>query len=94
MFFVYVLESLKNGDLYIGYSKDWKKRLNEHNHGLNKSTKGYVPWKCIYYEASLHEEDAKRRERYLKTTQGGRLLKRRLKEYFYENKKSKFHYGG
>jgi len=45
-----------------------------------------MPWKLIYYEACISEEYAKRREVYLKTTQGKRLLKRRLKEYFYENK--------
>jgi len=48
----------------------------------------------IYILVTRETGDAKRRERYLKTTQGSRLLKRRLKEYFYEkNIKSKFHYG-
>ena len=85
MFYVYVLESL-DSDLYTGYTKDLRKRVKEHNQGLNFSTKRYGPWKLIYYEASLNEVDAKRRERYLKTTQGRRLLKRRLKEYFYNKK--------
>ncbi len=86
MFYVYVIESLKLGKLYIGYSQDLTKRLKEHNQGLNFSTKPYKPWRCIYYEACLNEEDAMRREKYLKTTQGNRLLKRRLKEYFYLKK--------
>ena len=47
------------------------------------------PWKLIYYEACLNEKDAKRRERYLKTSQGSRLLKARLKEYFYQQKDNK-----
>ena len=83
MFYNYILRSIKNGNLYIGYTADLKKRLKEHNQGLNKSTKPYKPWKLIYYEACLNEKDTKRRERYLKTTQGQRLLKRRLKEYFF-----------
>ena len=87
MFYNYVLQSLKNKSLYTGYTIDLRKRLKEHNRGLNKSTKPYSPWKLIYYEACLNEEDAKRREHYFKTTQGQRLLKRRLKEYFYEQKK-------
>jgi hypothetical protein len=41
----------------------------------------------IYYEAYLNKEDAKRRERYSKTAQGQRLLKRRLKDYFYDDNK-------
>lgn len=62
------------------------KRLKEHNQGLNFSTKSAKPWKIIYCEACLNEKDAKRRERYFKTTQGNRLLKSRLKEYFYSKK--------
>ena len=86
MFYTYVLMSLMNGEMYTGFTADLKKRLQEHNQGLNLSTKRYKPWKVIYYEACLNREDAVRRERYLKTTQGRRLLKRRLKEYYYENK--------
>jgi putative endonuclease len=70
-----------NNELYVGYTSDLKSRLSEHNQGLNLSTKRYMPWKIIYYEACLNEEDAKRRERYFKTTQGRRSLRLRLKEY-------------
>jgi putative endonuclease len=65
---------------------DLKRRLLEHNQKQNFSTKRYTPWKIIYYEACLNEIDAKRREKYLKTSQGRRLLKCRLKEYFYQEK--------
>jgi len=85
-FYVYVLQSKKSKGLYIGYTNDLRKRLKEHNHGLNFSTKPYMPWQLIHYEAYLNEIDAKRREKYLKTNQGSRLLKRMLKEYFYLNK--------
>lgn len=78
---------MKNGNLYTGYTTDLRKRLKEHNQGLNRSTKPYRSWKLIYYEACLDEQDAKRREHYLKIIQGQRLLKRRLKEYFYKFKK-------
>jgi putative endonuclease len=83
MFYVYVIESTKKHNLYIGYTSDLRKRLIEHNRGLNQSTKPYLPWKLIYYEACLNDKDAKRRENYFKTTQGRRLLKRRIREYFY-----------
>ncbi len=45
-----------------------------------------MPWKLVHYEAYRNEDDAKRRERYLKTNQGSRLLKRMLKEFFYLQK--------
>ena len=88
MFYTYILQSNKNKELYIGYTADLKKRMKEHNQGLNFSTKRYLPWEVIYYEACKEKSDAKRREMYLKTTQGNRLIKRRIKDYLY-NMRSK-----
>jgi len=86
--YVYILQSFKNNQFYIGYTENLKRRFQEHNRGINFSTKPYKPWKLIHYEAYRDKKDAQRREKYLKTNQGSRLLKRMLKEYFY-NKKSK-----
>lgn len=80
-FYVYVLESLKDLDRYIGYTNNLKRRLEEHNKGLSFSTKFRRPFKLIYFEGCLSEQDAKRREHYLKTTQGRRFLGLRLLEY-------------
>jgi putative endonuclease len=87
MFYIYCLESIKNGELYFGFTKNLKNRLKEHNQKLNFSTKRYAPWKLIYYEASINENDARRREKYLKTSQGRRMMKIRLKEYLYNKRK-------
>jgi len=84
--YVYVLESLKNNSLYIGYTIDLRKRFQEHNRGKNFSTKLHKPWRLIHYEAYFNEQDAKRREKYLKTSQGSRVVKRMLKIYFYKSK--------
>lgn len=85
-YYVYLLQSLKNKSLYIGYTKDLRKRLEQHNSGLSEYTSKYMPWEVIHYEAYRDEEDVKRREKYLKTNQGSRLFKRMLKEYFYNQK--------
>jgi putative endonuclease len=77
---------VKNKELYIGYTSDLKNRIKEHNQGLNFSTKRYTPWEIIYYEACKEKTDARRREKYLKTTQGNRLIKRRIKDYLYKSK--------
>lgn len=89
MFYAYVIQSKKDNTLYIGFTSDLRKRLIEHNQGLNFSTKRYIPWELIYYEACLEQSDARRREKYFKTTQGGRLLKRRIKDYLYKIKSGK-----
>lgn len=82
-YYVCILQGIKNGNLYVGYTTNLRKRLEEHNRGLNLSTKAYIPWQLIHYEAYRNEKDVKRRKKYLKTSQGSRLLKRILKEYFY-----------
>lgn len=66
MFYVYILKSLKNGDVYVGYSTDLKRRLRHHSSGLVRATKPNLPWKLIYYEAYLAKKDAIMRERQLK----------------------------
>lgn len=60
-YYVYVLQSMKNQELYIGYTIDLRKRLQEHNRGLNFSTKPYRPWQIIHFEAYLNEKNARRR---------------------------------
>lgn len=88
-FYTYILESQKDGDRYIGYSQQLKERVEEHKKGSSFATKFRPPFKLIYYvyyEACLNKQDAIRRERYLKTTQGRRLLGLRLREYTHNQK--------
>ena len=64
MYYVYVLKSEKDGMFYTGYTSDIKKRINEHNDGLVKSTKDRSPLKLVYFEVSLNKYDALHREKY------------------------------
>jgi len=79
-FYVYVLFSEKDHKLYIGFSSDVFKRLQQHNEGMNTSTACRRPLRLIYYEAHLHKEDALRRESYFKSTSGKRTLQIVLKQ--------------
>lgn len=80
-FYVYVLESFKDYKHYIGYTNNLKRRIEEHTKGKSFATKFRLPFILVYYEVCLEEIDAKRREKYLKTTQGRRFLGLRLIEY-------------
>jgi len=82
MFYVYVLQSMKDYNLYAGFTNDLRKRLVKHNAGKVFSTKSRRPLRCIYTEVCLNDEDAKAREKYLKTGIGKRFLKQRLYHYF------------
>ena len=64
MYYTYVLQSETDGKFYSGFTKDLKLRFEQHCKGLVESTKDRRPLKLIYYEASLKQEDALRRERY------------------------------
>jgi len=66
MFYVYVLKSKKDGELYIGSTPDLKKRFLEHNQGKVKSTQSRRPFMIVYYEAYLVEQEARKRESSLK----------------------------
>lgn len=83
--YVYIL-LLSNKDLYKGSTDDLKRRINEHVQGKDKSTKNYLPVRLIHYESYLNKKDASGREKFLKTTEGKRLLKQQLKEIFSEYK--------
>lgn len=81
MYYIYVLESMRDGKFYTGYTSDLKRRIVEHNNQSEFSTKARTPFKLIYYEACLSKEDAIAREKYLKSGMGKRYLRNRLKNY-------------
>ena len=82
MYFVYVLHSEKDGNLYTGYTQNLELRFEQHSKGQVESTKNRRPFKLIYFEACLEQSDALKREKYLKTYYGKMFLGKRLKSYF------------
>jgi putative endonuclease len=79
--YVYVLRSVKDGQFYVGLTRDLRARLQLHNNGNVPSTKHRVPLELIYWEGCLNESDAAQREKYLKTAWGKRYIKGRLRRY-------------
>ena len=81
MYYTYVLRSEKDMKFYVGYTKDLKLRFEQHTKGIVDSTKDRRPLNLIYYEACENQQDATKREKYLKTYNGRRFLQNRLKSY-------------
>ena len=81
MFYTYVLQSKKDMNFYVGFTKDLQLRFEQHNKGLVESTKTRGMLKVVYYEACINKEDATRREKYLKTYLCKVFLKKRVKPY-------------
>jgi len=78
MFYTYVLRSIEDGKLYVGFAKDLKKRLEEHNKGRVEATKSRIPLVLEYYEACNSKEKAIKREKYFKTGFGRKFIQSRI----------------
>jgi putative endonuclease len=78
MYYTYVLKSLKDEQLYVGWTNDLKERVSKHNNGNVKATEHRRPLKIVYYEACVHKDKAIAREKYFKTGFGRRFLKERI----------------
>ena len=62
MHYTYVLQSMRDMDFYTGYTQNLKLRFEQHKKGIVESTKDRRPFKLIYYEACLDQNDAIRRK--------------------------------
>ena len=70
MYYVYILQSLKDLNFYTGLAKNIPKRLSEHNGGFVKPTKGRRPLRLVYTESFQTLTEARRREKFFKTGSG------------------------
>ena len=72
MYYVYILQSPKADDIYIGFSTDLRARVRQHR-------LEHRDWTLVYYEAYASEKNARRREQRLKHHGSGKVeLKKRL----------------
>ena len=78
-YYTYVLSSLKDFKLYVGWTLNLDNRLKKHNNQLVKATKYRTPLKLVYFEACLSKGKAIEREKALKTGFGRKYLKNRIK---------------
>ena len=70
MYMVYILYSNDFDKYYVGMCTDIERRLQQHNAGASKSTKAFRPWKLIYSEVYESRQEARKREKYLKSGAG------------------------
>jgi len=78
VYYVYILQSRKNGTLYIGQTNNIDRRIEDHNTGRGgKYTRQNGPWLLVHSEKQPDRISAVRREKYLKSTRGS-LEKKQL----------------
>ena len=78
---VYILQSLIDHGYYIGITKDIDKRLIKHNKGGVSSTRRRKPFLLVYTQRFTDYNQARQREKELKSYKGGIQFKELLKHW-------------
>ena len=55
MYFVYILQSGKDGSFYTGMTENLSRRVHEHNAGHTPSTRHKAPFKLVHQERMKRE---------------------------------------
>ena len=70
---VYVIQN-HEGKFYIGVSDDVARRVEQHNSGQSRWTKGRGPWTIVWQSDELSLSEARKLENRLKRQKGGHGL--------------------
>jgi putative endonuclease len=79
-YFIYILYSSSSDKYYVGYTNDYKRRLEEHNSSLhNTYTSKHRPWKlAAVFECGESEGDAMKIEKFIKKQKSRRLIEKMI----------------
>jgi putative endonuclease len=75
LYYAYILKSQKDQTYYYGSTHDLKSRIDQHNKGKSRYTKGRMPWVLHYFEEFGTRSEAFKREQFFKSIDGHRFLK-------------------
>jgi putative endonuclease len=78
MWYVYILRSTIDKNLYVGSTNNIRRRLNEHNSGEVDSTNGRIPFSLEAYIAVKDRARAIELEQYFKTGSGRAMFQKRI----------------
>ncbi|MDH5474884.1 MAG: GIY-YIG nuclease family protein [Cyclobacteriaceae bacterium] len=82
MYYVYIIQSLKDNSWYYGFSENPQRRLLFHNQGSSRYTKTKMPWKLIFLKNFDIKTEALKFERYLKKTKNKKFISSAYAEFF------------
>ncbi len=74
MFYVYILQSLKDLSFYIGQCDDLDRRMSKHCDGLSKYTATKRPLRLKYFEVYHSRTEALKRERQIKNMKSRKYI--------------------
>lgn len=80
-YFVYIIQSRKDGSYYVGSTADVETRLLRHNEGWSRSTKAKVPWVVVHVEPFSSKTDALQREKEIKKMKSRSFIERLIRSH-------------
>ncbi len=75
MFYVYALKSISHNYIYVGLTNNAIRRVTQHNHGKERTTRHYRPFKLLRTWEFATRAEARKFEKYLKTCSGKEKLR-------------------
>ena len=73
--YVYILKSEADRSYYCGHTNDLRRRMNFHNLGHHRATRGRRPWKLVHAYLDYSREEAMKLEYRIKRRGVKRFLK-------------------
>lgn len=80
MYSVYILINKERQRTYTGSTSNLKSRVNDHNSGKVKPSKSYRPYDILHVEKFDTLIEARRKEKFFKSTAGRTEIKKILEE--------------
>ena len=80
IFYTYIIKSEQDGRFFYGQTNNLLRRLNQHNQGLEKSTRSDRPWVLVAYKEFGTRAGAMSLERRLKSKKTKKEVLRFIKE--------------
>ena len=74
MWKLYIIYSEKIDRYYTGITDDIVWRLERHNQGWGRFTKGGIPWELVYFEQYKNKPEALKRERKIKAKKNRKYI--------------------
>ena len=74
MWYVYILYSKRLDKYYTGITDNLEWRLERHNQGWGRFTKGGIPWELVYFEKYQTKSEALKREKEIKSRKSRKYI--------------------
>lgn len=78
MFYTYILKSLVNNSLYVGFTNNVERRFEEHQAKKVFATKAKTPYQLLCYVACADSTTASNLEKYFKSGSGRAFVSKHI----------------